>query len=131
MKSPARGRRVLWMFVVLYAALIIGLSSFSFHFAWFQSTQKSHLDKLIHVVEYSFFGALLCRAVMAQGAFRRWGLGALAAVLLAGVLYGVLDEWHQRSIPGRDSSPYDVMADAIGAALGAWIWTLKTRKKNA
>lgn len=36
----------------------------------------------------------------------------LAALALA---YGVVDEWHQASVPGRDASPADLLTDLAGA----------------
>ncbi len=117
-------RFALWAPVVLYAALIFFLSSFSFDFPWFQKTQKIHGDWLVHVVEYSIFGALVCRALGAQSRL-------FAVVVLVGVLYGASDELHQRYVPHRDSSLDDVMADTVGTALGTWVWLKKTRKEHA
>lgn len=35
--------------------------------------------------------------------------------------YGVLDEYHQSFVPGRDPSALDVLADFVGAALAVMI----------
>ena len=35
--------------------------------------------------------------------------------------YAVVDELHQRWVPGRDSTPFDVLTDGIGAASVLWI----------
>ncbi|OUM96472.1 MAG: hypothetical protein A9Z00_13725 [Thermobacillus sp. ZCTH02-B1] len=40
------------------------------------------------------------------------------AVVLACVLYGVTDEYHQSFVDGRMPDPKDLLSDAIGAALG-------------
>jgi VanZ family protein len=48
---------------------------------------------------------------------RRRG-GTLLAIVL-GVAYGVLDEVHQSFTPGRDTSGWDVLADSVGAIVGA------------
>jgi VanZ family protein len=121
----------LWTPVILYAALIYFLSSNSFHFPWFQRTQNVHGDWLVHVVEYSIFGALVCRALSRQSFFNRSARRLFIAVVLTGVLYGASDEFHQRYVSNRDSSLSDVVADTVGAALGAWIWLMKTRKNHA
>lgn len=71
-------------------------------------------DKLAHVALYAPLGFLLGRAV---------GVGWLA-VLLA-TAYGVSDEWHQVFVPGRSASLGDVVADAVGAALGAAAWSIR------
>ena len=39
-------------------------------------------------------------------------------IFLAVALFGLSDEWHQSFVPGRDSSAFDWLADALGAALG-------------
>jgi VanZ family protein len=46
---------------------------------------------------------------------------------LAAVLYGLSDEVHQSFIPGRDASVGDVVADALGALLGAAAWVVGCR----
>lgn len=40
---------------------------------------------------------------------------------------GLLDEWHQASLPGRSAGLDDLAADALGAALGAWLIHLRHR----
>ena len=129
--APARTAFSLWAPVFLYAALIFFLSSYSFHFPWFRSAQKNHADWLAHVVEYSFFGLLLCRALSAQSFLARPAGRLWIAVVVIGALYGATDEFHQRFVPERDSSAYDMMADTAGTALGALAWLKMIRKENA
>jgi VanZ family protein len=40
---------------------------------------------------------------------------------LIATAYGAIDEFHQSFVPGRSSTVADGIADAAGAALGAWI----------
>lgn len=47
--------------------------------------------------------------------------GLLAAFALA-LGYAIVDEVHQGFVPGRRSSPFDVLTDAVGAA--AVLWTV-------
>ena len=133
MKNPGHVRApfTLWAPVILYAAFIYFLSAHSFHFTWFRSAQKNHADWLAHVVEYGVFGALICRALGAQDVFKRSAGRLFMAAVLAGVLYGASDEFHQKFVPERDSSPYDVAADGVGTALGAWAWLKRAQKKDA
>jgi VanZ family protein len=49
----------------------------------------------------------------------------LAAAL--GTLYGVSDEIHQHFVPPRTPDILDVVADSIGACLGASVMTLVAR----
>lgn len=44
------------------------------------------------------------------------------------VLYGVSDELHQAFVPNRDSSALDVGFDAVGAAIGATVAWLSTKR---
>ncbi len=43
------------------------------------------------------------------------------AVWGATISYAIVDEIHQRSVRGRDSTPFDVLTDGIGAACVLWI----------
>ena len=47
--------------------------------------------------------------------------GALLTAILLAAIYGVLDEVHQRFVPGRMPDALDVLADLIGAVLGVYL----------
>ncbi|MFZ1841932.1 MAG: VanZ family protein [Nitrospira sp.] len=50
-------------------------------------------------------------------------------VAVAGcALYGLSDEIHQLFVPLRQGDPLDLVADSVGAALGAWTWRLMERR---
>jgi VanZ family protein len=74
-------------------------------------------DKLAHLLLYSVLGVAL-----AWGSRRQLGARALpwqhAALIAAGALYGLSDEWHQSFVPGRDASAADWLADLCGVTLG-------------
>ena len=76
------------------------------------------LDKLVHLGIYAVLGALIVRA-LAGGrlASINWRHAAAAVVLSA--LYGVSDEWHQGFVAGRIPDAMDLVADALGAGIGA------------
>jgi len=85
-------------------------------------------DKVYHFIEFAILGLLLMRALSyyhgsaaLPAAFRR--------TVLLGVLWGVLDEFHQLFVAGREASLLDVLADAAGvlAAAGAVWWWLRRR----
>ena len=61
-------------------------------------------DKLVHLGLYAVLGGLLAwgRRRHLRGASA--GPWLHAALILAGALYGVSDEWHQSFVPGRDAS---------------------------
>jgi VanZ family protein len=78
-------------------------------------------DKVIHAGAYAVLAAL---ATLATG-------NPVVGASLA-VLYGVTDEVHQSFVPGRFPSVGDLVADAIGAALGSGLVAyLVLRSKRA
>jgi VanZ family protein len=90
-------------------------------------------DKLVHAAEYALL-AFLCVHALWRGPWqpgRGRGLAGELYVLTVGAglaaLYGVSDEWHQSFTPGRTSSRLDMLADWIGAAIGALSYTAARR----
>jgi VanZ family protein len=74
-------------------------------------------DKVLHLFAFGILAALIRRAL------RLAPLPPVRAMLLAWVLscgWGLLDEFHQSLIPNRNADPWDLAADTIGAAFGAW-----------
>jgi len=85
-------------------------------------------DKLVHLVAYGLLGALLLGALpLRAGGYTR-GQALLAATI--GALYGISDEWHQFFVPGRSMDMLDMLADAAGALLGAWLVKLAVGKRS-
>lgn len=83
-------------------------------------------DKLMHAAAYSVVGAL----AFLGAARRRLSLTRAAvveAVLLA-TLHGALDEVHQSFVPKRLASVGDVVADLVGATLGALVMAALLRR---
>lgn len=86
-------------------------------------------DKLMHAAAYAVVGAL----AFLGASRRRLSLGRAAvveAVLLAAA-HGVLDEVHQSFVPRRFASAGDVIADVVGAALGALVLRALLRRHLA
>jgi VanZ family protein len=111
-------------FAVAWASLIAWASHQSDPFPSLPKEILSH-DKLIHLAVF---------AVLALSTRRALWLAPVSpgrALLLAWVLstgWGLLDEIHQSFIPGRDASSWDLLADAAGAALGAWLGGVGLRR---
>lgn len=85
-------------------------------------------DKLIHGTEYAILAVLWVRVAAA-----RRGLGAAGIALVAAgaaILTGAVDELYQSLIPGRDSSAGDLLADGIGACLGASLATAYYKERS-
>ena len=116
-----------WGPVCLYAGLIFFGSSVSHPPESMSSLLGEISDKVLHLCEYAVLGALTYRAC-------RHGAGAWVArhavvVAVAGcALYGLSDEIHQLFVPLRQGDPLDLVADSVGAALGAWTWRLMERR---
>jgi hypothetical protein len=118
-----------WLPALLIMALIFTASSFTKkelpNFgAWDVLTKKGG-----HALGYALLGAAYFRGLAASRRLS-WRLAALA--LAAAVLYALTDEFHQRFVSGRTSSPVDVLIDAGGAAMGTAAWALiRTRVRPA
>ncbi len=93
--------------VLLYAGLIFFLSSLPN-----PSTGTDLPAYYLHFFEYLVLSFLLIRAFN-SGVIKISRRAVISGVLLS-VLYAVSDEIHQRFIPGRDSSLYDVLWDVSG-----------------
>jgi VanZ family protein len=70
-------------------------------------------DKALHAIAYGVLGALVARASAPRAPLHALLLGALA-----GLVWGMLDEWVQGRVPGRTRSWADLLADTAGAACG-------------
>jgi VanZ family protein len=103
---PASRALLLWLPVVVWAAVIFAFSSvpsLSTGLGWWDT----FLRKGAHLTEYAILGALLLRAV-----------GRELPALALGIAYAATDEVHQHFVRGRHASPLDVLIDAIGIAIG-------------
>jgi VanZ family protein len=105
--------------------------------ATFQTTHFL-LRKLGHFTGYGLLSLLFRRAWLIT--FRRTWKGQRsrlpfsAAALAVGCTFAVacLDEWHQSFLPGRTSTPYDVMIDTTGALLfNLALTAYMTRRRRA
>ena len=75
-----------------------------------------YVDKAAHFSMFALLGALI-----GWGLHRASVRASIAWPLVAGSLVGVLDELHQRTVPGRSSDLKDLLADALGCAVGLWL----------
>ena len=108
----------LWLPVLGYMALIFALSSIQR-----PPAMPGGSDKVLHTLLYSGLGFLFARAY--AGGATRVGPRTVVTAVLFGALYGASDELHQYFNPPRSVELADLMADTIGASLGAgalWAW---------
>ena len=80
------------------------------------------------MVEYSLLGILVSRAVGQTSPKASVPL-VFAITLYFVFFYAITDEFHQSFVPGRSADIHDMMADAVGSAIGAILY-LALRKNN-
>lgn len=87
-------------------------------------------DKHEHFFFYGVLALLALRA-FTSAQWRRIGAAtALGAIVFASV-YGVVNEFHQRFVPGRSYEVADMIANAIGASVAValvWAWSIIRRR---
>ena len=76
-----------------------------------------YLDKAVHLCEYLLFSWLLAHAIRATQLTAR---DYLWLVWIYATSYGLVIEIIQGLIPWRSADLLDAVANALGAALGAW-----------
>ena len=85
-------------------------------------------DKLYHLMEYGVFSVLLFFALLnSKKDFLRKNV--LFISLLIGASFGILDELHQKFIPGRQADVLDFTADFVGVALIQLCFWIYHRKR--
>jgi len=95
----------------LYLVLALGWMGVLWYFSSLPATGAGlphPWDKGAHLLAYALLGFLLGR-----------GLGGLYPAFFLAALYGLVDEWHQSFVPGREAFGLDLLADFLGAYLGA------------
>lgn len=108
-------RKARWILPLLIAAAIVWLSDqpqlpmgVSLPPPW---------DKLSHFLAFGALAASL--ELWLRGARHTFPVYRRHLLLFAAVaLFGAADEWHQSFVPGRETSAFDWLADALGAAFG-------------
>lgn len=88
--------------------------------------QTSKIDKLLHFSIYTVFSFLLTRQIL--DITTRWRAAAIAVGVA--MVFGALDEWHQRFIPGRSTEFADWQADSVGALVGALACVAVLRRRT-
>ncbi len=106
----------------LYYALIFAFSSRSYPI----EIEVPFFDKWIHFVEFGVLGFLVAFGYFKslKSSLRMKGTFTFAS----GVLLGILDEIHQYFVPGRNSDVLDALADALGIALGLFLYWYLSQK---
>jgi VanZ family protein len=113
-----------WLLVYLYAFAIF-LSS---HQARLEIPIKIiGIDKVIHFIVYGILAILINRACRKSQKIFIFQKAYFISALFS-ILYGFSDEFHQFYVPGRQTSEWDFIADALGAIV-AIVIILQYRRK--
>jgi VanZ family protein len=118
--NPWPRRIWLWGPVVVYCALIFGLSSIPD----VPALPGGMSDKTAHALLYAGLGFLVARA-LTGGRTRHVTIWLALGTVLAVTLYGLTDETHQLFVPHREFDLRDLAADMVGASMGTavqWLW---------
>ena len=111
-----------WVPVLAYVAVIFSLSAQP---NLSPPLKFDNADKLMHMIEYGVLGFLLSRALRATARIRR-ALWVALIVVAIGALIGMSDELFQSTVPGRDSSVQDWLADFTGLLFAQLVYLLFT-----
>jgi VanZ family protein len=131
MNSSAEPRQVAgrkWWWLPISWAILLFIAS-SIPGTSYPEISFQYADKIVHMVIYGTLGGLLA---MAARMTRPWGslMIWLFAIGLATV-YGGTDELHQWFVPNRSADLRDLLADTIGAAMGAAVALLLMRRRTS
>ncbi len=106
-------RRAAYLPAVLWMVMIFTLSSREkFPSAGGLSDRVAPIAA--HLFLYGVLSGLLLLATIFRG---RMTFKTALGIVVVSTLYGVIDEYHQSFVPGRDSSLFDVIVDAIGSSI--------------
>jgi VanZ family protein len=120
MMAEIRNLKVyIWLILAIgYAALIVILSSMP------KLTPPDvgfgQIDKLLHMAEYFVFGILWMKAFSLFGFLRRNRI--VLILVLYGIVFAVLDEFHQNFVPSRNMDSWDLIADIGGLILSVIVY---------
>lgn len=87
-------------------------------------------DKILHAGTFYVFGILIYRAIYPSHTTREFQWKFIVLAIVAVIIYGISDEFHQSFVPGRTPDVDDAAADSLGGLLAAaTIFVLSLRKK--
>jgi VanZ family protein len=113
-----------WLPVLLYLTVMLVVSAQPY---LSPPLDFPNADKLMHVLEYFGLGILVVRGLRST---MRITMPLVAALLSLsfGILVGTGDEYFQSFVPGRQSSPFDLLADTVGVAIAQLVYLAFTRE---
>lgn len=110
-----------WQLMVVVLFVLSSISGEDLHEYTFEVS-----DKLIHFVVFGILGILMFRSFRISSIIKIRN-DALLFAMVAAIIYGGLDEFHQLFVPGRLASIGDWVADALGIIIMVYVynWLIK------
>ncbi|MBF0190862.1 MAG: VanZ family protein [Magnetococcales bacterium] len=125
------GIPVHWKKKSFHAALLLGYSFLIYLLSSWAGQNSQPLfenqDKIEHILAYGFMAYIAWTALRQWTVLRRCWLWAWVYA----VGYGLTDEWHQLFVPGRYADLWDLVADAVGAALAIALLELYRARRES
>jgi VanZ family protein len=116
-----------YQFPAVLWALLIYLAS-SIPAKYLPSKTFFAFDKIVHITLFLVFGFLVYRALEPINKSTRINFALVFLSIAVVIFYGIMDEIHQGSVPGRTIDIYDALADTIGGLLAGVAIYYKRRK---
>jgi len=85
-------------------------------------------DKIVHITLFFIFGLLVYRALEPINGSGQINFARLFFSIAVVIFYGIMDEIHQGSVPGRTLDAYDALADTVGGLLAGILIYYKRRR---
>ena len=115
---------IVFLPALMWAAFILWLSAtpgIKLPKSWWEELVEP--DKLGHAVVYAILTLLLAWALLKTVGKENWASKWLVMSFLSAILYGILMECMQFAFfPYRSFEVLDILANIIGALIGAFIW---------
>jgi VanZ family protein len=83
-----------------------------------------NIDKLVHAFLFGIFVWLWCKFFLSKGASSKL---IFASIIFAGIVYGAGMEFYQDYFTTREFELADIIADTIGAIIGAVYFGVKNK----
>jgi VanZ family protein len=116
-----------YQFPAFFWAALIYLAS-SIPAKYLPSPKIFHFDKIVHIILFFILGILIYRALEPINKTAKINHAILFFSLAVVIFYGIMDEMHQGSVPGRTVEVYDALADTIGGLLAGVVIYIRRRK---
>jgi VanZ family protein len=107
--------RRFWVYsgpAIFYALIVIAATATPGDFI--PPVSKSGLDKLVHFGMHVLFAWLVHRALLYQANMRYIKSHSLLITCIIGVMFGIIVEWYQMYIPGRQADLIDGIMNVSG-----------------